>query len=38
MRHKTDIPKANKAFIGGSSTFAINFPEDLKLPGIKVVT
>jgi len=37
MRHKTDIPKANKAFIGGSSTFAINFPEDLKFTGIKVV-
>ncbi len=37
MRHENDIPKANKAFIGGSSTFAINFPEDLKLPGIKVV-
>ena len=37
MRHKTDIPKANKAFIGGSSTFAINFPEDLNLPGMKVI-
>jgi 5'-methylthioadenosine phosphorylase len=37
MKYKTDIPKANKAFIGGSSTFAINFPEDLKLSGIKVV-
>ena len=30
------IPKANLAFIGGSSTFAIKFPEDLKLPGVKV--
>jgi len=29
------IPKATLAFIGGSSTFAMNFPEDLKLPGIK---
>jgi 5'-methylthioadenosine phosphorylase len=37
MRYKTDIPKANKAFIGGSSTFAINFPEDLNLPGIRVI-
>lgn len=31
------IPKANLAFIGGSSTFSINFPEDLKLIGVKVL-
>jgi len=31
------IPKANLAFIGGSSTYSINFPEDLKLPGVKVL-
>lgn len=37
MRQKTDIPKANKAFIGGSSTFAINFPEDLNLSGMRVI-
>jgi 5'-methylthioadenosine phosphorylase len=37
MRHKTEIPKTNKAFIGGSSTFAINFPEDLNLSGIRVL-
>ena len=36
-KKKTIIPKANKAFIGGSSTFAINFPEDLNLPGIRVL-
>jgi 5'-methylthioadenosine phosphorylase len=37
QKKKTIIPKAKLAFIGGSSTFAINFPEDLKLSGIKVV-
>lgn len=31
------IPKAQKAFIGGSSTFSSNFPEDLKLKGVKVI-
>jgi len=31
------IPKANLAFIGGSSTYSIKFPEDLKLPGVKVL-
>ena len=31
------IPRADKAFIGGSSTFALNFPEDLNLRGIKVL-
>jgi 5'-methylthioadenosine phosphorylase len=36
-KKKTIIPKAKKAFIGGSSTFAINFPADLKLSGVKVV-
>jgi 5'-methylthioadenosine phosphorylase len=36
-KKKTIIPKANKAFIGGSSTFAINFPEDLNLPGLRVL-
>jgi 5'-methylthioadenosine phosphorylase len=37
MRTKTDIPKAKLAFIGGSSTFAINFPADLNLSGIKAL-
>jgi 5'-methylthioadenosine phosphorylase len=37
QKKKTIIPKANKAFIGGSSTFAINFPADLNLSGIKVL-
>jgi hypothetical protein len=37
MRHKTDIPEANKAFIGGASTFVISFPEDRNLSGIKVL-
>jgi len=31
------IPKAKLAFIGGSSTFAMNFPEDLNLPGVRVL-
>jgi 5'-methylthioadenosine phosphorylase len=31
------IPKAKKAFIGGSSTYSLNFPEDLKLAGVKVL-
>lgn len=31
-----DIPKAKKAFIGGSSTFSINFPEDIGLSGVRV--
>jgi 5'-methylthioadenosine phosphorylase len=31
------IPEAAMAFIGGSSTFSINFPEDLKLPDVKVL-
>jgi 5'-methylthioadenosine phosphorylase len=34
---KREIPKSKMAFIGGSSTFASNFPEDLKLRGIKVL-
>ncbi|MEW6570108.1 MAG: MTAP family purine nucleoside phosphorylase [Nitrospirota bacterium] len=34
---KNDIPEAKKAFIGGSSTFAINFPEDLKHQGAKII-
>jgi len=34
---KKGIPNAKKAFIGGSSTFAINFPEDLNFQGIKII-
>lgn len=30
------IPRARKAFIGGSSTFSINFPEGLGLSGVKI--
>ena len=37
MINKNRIPKTEFAFIGGSSTFAINFPEDIKLSGIKVL-
>jgi 5'-methylthioadenosine phosphorylase len=37
MRSKKKIPKTNLAFIGGSSTLSINFPEDLKIPGVKVL-
>jgi 5'-methylthioadenosine phosphorylase len=31
------IPEATMAFIGGSSTFSINFPDDLRLPDVKVL-
>jgi len=31
------IPKVKLAFIGGSSTFAVNFPEDLNLKEVKVL-
>jgi purine nucleoside phosphorylase len=34
---KKEIPKVKKAFIGGSSTLSINFPEDIGLPGLKVL-
>ena len=34
---KTNIPKTKLAFIAGSSTFAINFPEDLHLTGVNVL-
>jgi len=36
--NKKDFPHVNLAFIGGSSTYAINFPEDLKLSGVKVLS
>lgn len=31
------IPKADFAVIGGSSTFALQFPEELRLTGVKVI-
>lgn len=37
MRTGKEIPKAKKAFIGGSSTYSINFPGELKLSGVKVL-
>ena len=37
MRTVKEIPKAKKAFIGGSSTYSINFPGELKLSGVKVL-
>ncbi len=37
MVKKKEIPKSKIAFIGGSSTFALNFPEDLNLRGIRVL-
>jgi len=37
MIKKKEIPKSKMAFIGGSSTFALNFPEDLNLRGIKIL-
>ncbi len=33
-----DIPIIKYAFIGGSSTFAINFPEDLDKKNIKIIS
>jgi 5'-methylthioadenosine phosphorylase len=32
-----EIPKSEMAFIGGSGTFALDFPEDLNLRGVKVL-
>ena len=37
MSIKNRIPEANLAFIGGSSTFALDFPDELKIPGVKVI-
>jgi 5'-methylthioadenosine phosphorylase len=37
MVKKKEIPKSEMAFIGGSSTFALDFPEDLNLRGIRVL-
>jgi 5'-methylthioadenosine phosphorylase len=36
-KNKNKIPKTRFAFIGGSSTFAIGFPEELKIPKVKVI-
>lgn len=33
-----EIPKVNYAIIGGSSTFSINFPEDLKRDDVKIIS
>jgi purine nucleoside phosphorylase len=37
IKNKNKIPKTKLAFIGGSSTFAIDFPADLQLPGVKAL-
>jgi 5'-methylthioadenosine phosphorylase len=37
MFSKKKIPQAKKAFIGGSSTFSINFPEDIHLSGVRTI-
>jgi 5'-methylthioadenosine phosphorylase len=37
MITRQKIPRANRAFIGGSSTFALNFPEDLGFRGVRVL-
>lgn len=37
MKQINKIPKARLAIIGGSSTYSINFPGDLHLPGIKII-
>jgi 5'-methylthioadenosine phosphorylase len=37
MITRQKIPRANRAFIGGSSTFALNFPEDLGIRGVRVL-
>lgn len=34
---KNNIFTSNTAFIGGSSTYSLNFPEDLKIKGVKVL-
>jgi 5'-methylthioadenosine phosphorylase len=36
-RIKKQVPKAKLAFIGGSGTFSIRFPEDLHMAGVKVL-
>jgi 5'-methylthioadenosine phosphorylase len=37
IRNKIKFPKTKIAFIGGSSTFAIDFPADLELPGVQAI-
>jgi 5'-methylthioadenosine phosphorylase len=37
MSANKEIPKAGKAFIGGSSTYSIDFPDELHLTGITVL-
>jgi 5'-methylthioadenosine phosphorylase len=37
ITNKIKIPKTRFAFIGGSSTFAIDFPEGLKIPRLKAI-
>ncbi len=32
-----EIPQAELALIGGSGTFSLNFPDDLSMPGVRVV-
>jgi 5'-methylthioadenosine phosphorylase len=34
---KKHIPKARIAFIGGSGTYSVRFPEELHMPGVKVL-
>ncbi len=34
---RVSIPTADKGFIGGSSTFSLNFPDDLCLPYVKTI-
>ncbi|MFZ5908331.1 MAG: MTAP family purine nucleoside phosphorylase [Nitrospirota bacterium] len=36
-KFKNNFPQAKIAFIGGSGTFSIRFPEDLHMPGVKVL-
>jgi 5'-methylthioadenosine phosphorylase len=37
MMDRVSIPTADKGFIGGSSTFSLNFPDDLCLPYVKTI-
>lgn len=37
MKQTNKVPKAGLAIIGGSSTYSINFPGDLHLPGINII-
>ncbi len=37
MKRKPEVPKAKYAVIGGSSTYSIEFPEDVGYPGVEIL-